>query len=116
MNCSGIVKHPLRRVELYVVVESGVKSLDFVLHPLLPLVQNLQHPEHDLMVGVVVSLESLENRDDDSSDCRDDGSENQRPVRIHLRRRARTRDKPLVRRRGRVAASRGRPQELSRRK
>lgn len=98
MNCGSFVKHPLRRVELYVVIEPFVKSLNLILHPLLPLMQNLQHAEHDLMVGVVLSLELLENCDDDTSDCCDDGSKYQRPVRIHFRRRARIRDKRLARR------------------
>ena len=71
-------------MELYVVVEPFVKAFHLVLDPLLAFVDDLQHAQHDLVVGVVFFLELLQDCDDDPSDRRDDGGEDQRPVAVHV--------------------------------
>lgn len=60
-----------------------VNSVNFGFSAALGVVHHLQHAKHHLMVLGVLFLELLENCDDDATNRRDDGGDDQRPVRVH---------------------------------
>lgn len=71
------------KVRGYVLGQPFVNSVNFDFCSLKGFVHDLQHAKHNLMVFGVLFLELLEDCDDDATNRRDDGGDDQRPVRVH---------------------------------